>query len=232
MEGISAFFPCYNEAYSVEKIVKSADSTLRKLTSNYEIIIVDDGSTDKTRRIFKSLKQKYGKLKIVAHKKNKGYGAALQTGFRTASKELVFYTDCDGQYDVSELSILFGLLTPDVNFVNGIKMEREDSFLRVILGKIYNFLVRWVFWLPIFDTDCDFRLIRKSLLKRIKLNSQNAAICVELIKKAQREGAVFRQVSVHHYPRSYGKSRFFRPFNLLKTAKELTLLWIELFLHF
>lgn len=120
------------------------------------------------------------------------------------------------------------LMSPDVNFVNGIKMDRQDYAYRIILGNLYNFVVRWAFLLPIFDTDCDFRLIRKSLLDKIKLKNDSGSICVELVKKAQRAGGKFRQASVHHFERPHGQSQFFRPAKLWGTFMELTPLWINL----
>lgn len=226
---ISIFFPCYNDEKTIGNLVKDAYSTVRKLTNEYEVIVVDDGSTDKSRSELKKLQSsKFPKLKLVFHDKNRGYGGALKTGFKTASKKLVFYTDGDGQYNVTELSILFSLMTEDVGFVNGIKMSRHDPTYRILLGNLYSFIARWLFWLPTYDVDCDFRLIRNSIIKSLDLKSNSGSICVELVKKAQREGAKFRQVSVHHYERKFGNSQFFRPNKLLTTFKELGSLWFDL----
>ena len=167
-------------------------------------------------------------VKTVYHKKNRGYGGALRTGFNKAKYDLVFYTDGDGQYDVKELSLLYPLMSKDVNFVNGIKMERHDYAYRVIIGNLYALVMRWAFLLPIYDVDCDFRLIRKSLLDKINLTSNSGSICVELVKKAEKAGAKFRMVSVHHFPRMYGNSQFFRLDKLIQTFKELGILWWNL----
>lgn len=225
---LSIFFPCYNDEKSIGKLVEDALEVAQKLTSNYEVIVIDDGSRDKSREILQKLAKKYSNFKPVFHEKNQGYGGALRTGFKTASKDLVFYTDGDGQYDVKELPILFSLMTNDVNFVNGIKMARQDATYRIIIGNLYSFVTRWMFWLSTYDVDCDFRLIRKNLLEKIKLSSNSGSICVELVKKAQRSGAKFRQVSVHHYERRFGQSQFFRLDRLLSTFKELFLLWVQL----
>jgi len=225
---ISIFFPCYNDAGSIGKLVEDAFTTARKITPDYEVIVVDDGSTDRSRIILKSLAKKHKKLKLIFHDKNKGYGGALKSGFEVATKEYVFYTDGDGQYDVRELSILWLLMTDDVNFVNGIKMSRQDPSYRIFIGNLYSFVARWMFILPTYDVDCDFRLIRRDLIKKIKLTSMSGSICVELVKKCQRAGAKFRQVSVHHYQRKHGQSQFFKPSRLLSTFKELSLLWIDL----
>lgn len=227
---LSIFFPCYNDEHSIGKLVEDAFSVAKKLADNYEVIVIDDGSTDKSRGTLKKLQKKYKNLKLVFHEKNQGYGGALISGFKTASKDLIFYTDGDGQYDVKELPLLYQLMTDDVNFVNGMKMARKDPTYRIFLGNLYSFVVRWAFWLPVYDVDCDFRLIRANLVKKLDLKIKSGAICVELVKKAQNQGAVFRQVSVHHYERKHGSSQFFKPHKLAKTLAELAKLWIELML--
>lgn len=225
---ISVFFPCYNDAKTIGGLVKDAFDTLKKLTKNYEVIVVNDGSKDGSEEVLYKLSKKYRNLKIVTHKKNRGYGGALRSGFANASKDLVFYTDGDAQYDVREMPILLNLMTPDVNFVNGIKMRRGDAPHRVFFGNLHKFINRWLFWLPIYDVDCDFRLIRRNVIRKIKLESNSGSICIELVKKADRVGAVFRQVSVHHYDRRYGQSQFFRPRKILATYWDILLLWIRL----
>ena len=225
---ISIFFPCYNDAKSIGNLVKDAIFTAKKLTRDFEIIVIDDGSKDNSRQVLKKLAKKYRQLKLVFHEKNQGYGGALRSGFKTASKDLIFYTDGDGQYNVKELPILLSLLTEDADIINGIKMSRHDPTYRVFIGNLYSFVARWLFFLPIYDVDCDFRLIRGSVLKKLNLESNSGSICVELVKKTQRSGAKFRQVSVHHLERKWGQSQFFRIDRLLTTFFELGKLWIKL----
>jgi len=228
MPSLSIFFPCYNDAKSIGKLVKEADRLAKKLTRDYEIIVIDDGSKDDSRLILKGLKNKFRRLRLIFHEKNLGYGGVLQTGFKSSKKELVFYTDGDGQYDVKELKMLWWLMSDDVDVINGIKMDRQDYQYRVMLGNLYAFLTRWLFLLRTYDVDCDFRLIRRELVRKMKLNSTSGAVCVELIKRLELAGATFRQVEVHHYPRLFGSSQFFRPMRLLKTASELVNLWLEM----
>lgn len=225
---ISVFFPCYNDAKTIGKLVRESDKILKNISKRYEIIVIDDGSSDKSRPLLKNLSLKIAALHPIFHPENLGYGAVLTTGFKTAKYDLIFYTDGDGQYDVGELPILVSLMTKDIDFVNGIKMSRQDPTYRVFIGNLYSFFCRWAFWLPVYDVDCDFRLIRRSIIKKIKLSSKSGSICVELVKKAQRAGARFRQVSVFHYERRYGSSEFFNTVNIAKSLTGLALLWFNL----
>jgi glycosyltransferase involved in cell wall biosynthesis len=225
---ISAFYPCYNDAESIGDIVCRTDEVLQTLTDDYEIIVVNDGSKDRSADVLRELETKIPRLRVVTHPVNQGYGAALRSGFKAATKDLVFYTDGDGQYDVGEAALLRMLLSDDVDFVNGIKMTREDPEYRVIAGNLHKFLMRWMFWLPIIDVDCDFRLIRRHIIDKIELTSRSGSICVELVKKAERAGAQFREVSVHHHARRSGTSQFFTFSKISQTYLDLASLWIGL----
>lgn len=227
---ITAFFPCYNDEHSIRLLIAEMDSILNKITNNYEIIVIDDYSQDNSREVLKNLSDKFKNLKLIFHSKNLGYGGAIKRGFKEASKDLIFYTDGDGQYDVKEFPLLLSLMTDDVNFINGIKMQRGDAEYRVIFGNLHKFITRWLFWLPITDVDCDFRLIRKNLVDKIKLTSNSGSVCVELVKKADKTGAVFREVSVHHFNRKFGTSQFFRLNKIIHTYFDLTRLWISIML--
>lgn len=226
--GLSIFFPCYNDAKSIKGLIDNTFKLIKKYTNKYEVIVVDDASIDGSRKVLTNLAKKYKHLKLIFHEKNLGYGGALRSGFKKSKYELIFYTDGDGQYDVKELPILLSLMSSDVDFINGIKMSRHDPTYRVVLGNLYSFLARWLFWTPIYDIDCDFRLIRKSLLDRLNLNCSSGAICIELVKKSHRAGAKFRQVSIHHLERKFGASQFFRADRILQTFKEILSLWIKL----
>jgi glycosyltransferase involved in cell wall biosynthesis len=227
---ITAFFPCYNDAATIGELVVRADAILRTLTDDHEIIVVNDGSRDRSAEVLRELATRVPRLRIVTHETNRGYGAALRSGFSGATKDLVFYTDGDGQYDVGEIPILLTLMTDDTHFVNGMKMTRRDPPYRVFVGNLHRFVTRWMFWLPITDVDCDFRLIRRWVLQRIALRSSSGSICVELVKQAQRAGAQFREVSIHHYARRSGESEFFTPARILRTYLDLAIMWVELML--
>jgi glycosyltransferase involved in cell wall biosynthesis len=225
---ISAFFPCYNDEKTIAPLVVEAEAQLKCLTDDYEIIVVNDGSRDGSAAVLAKLADTVPHLKVVTHEVNRGYGGALRTGFATASKDLVFYTDGDGQYDVKELPIMLAVLADDTDFANGMKMTRNDPAYRIFVGNFHKFLTRWAFWLPVDDVDCDYRLIRRSVIAKIDLRSDSGSICVELVKRAQRAGARFRQVSVHHYSRQFGSSQFFRPGRILQTYADLAWMWFLL----
>ena len=225
---LSVFFPCYNDAETIGQLVLDAEAALRSLADDYQIIVVNDGSSDRSAEVLRELQSKVGRLEIVTHPRNRGYGGALRSGFAAASKDLVFYTDGDGQYDVKEMPLLLMLLSDDVDFVNGVKMQRQDPGYRIFAGNLHKFFTRWMFWLPITDVDCDFRLVRRTILDRIRLTSNSGSICSELVKKAERAGATFREVSVHHYARRSGGSQFFRPGRILQTYADLAALWFKL----
>lgn len=226
--GISVFFPAYNDAHSIGKLVEDALEILPDLTDTYEVIVVNDGSADETQNVLDELTSKHQALRIVRHETNKGYGGALQSGFRAAVNDLVFYTDGDGQYDVGELVKLLPLLGENVDVVNGYKLERTDKMNRKIVGGFYNRLAHFMFSLPIRDVDCDFRLIRREILGKISLHSTSGSICVELVYKLRKAGANFEEIGVNHYARQHGKSQFFTVRRVSKTLLDFFLLWLRL----
>lgn len=227
-QSISAFFPAYNDAGTIASMVVTTDATLRGLTDDYEIIVVNDGSPDHTAQVLADLEPHYPRLKVVTHKKNRGYGGALRSGFEHASKELVFYTDGDAQYDPRELARLVECLRDDVDVVQGYKIQRHDPLHRVIIGRIYHWIVKAAFGLQLRDVDCDFRLIRRRLFDVVALESNSGVICVELMKKMQDTGARMVEVPVHHYHRVYGQSQFFNFRRVARVGWDLIGLWWRL----
>lgn len=227
---ISAFFPAYNDGGTIASMVVSTDLVLRSLTSDYEIIVINDGSSDYTKEVLDELENKYDRLRVIHHTKNKGYGGALRSGFSNATKELVFYTDGDAQYDPRELLLLLSALRPGIDVVNGYKISRNDPLHRIIIGRVYHWTVKIAFGLKLKDVDCDFRLIRRSVFDKVHLMSDSGVICVELMKKIQDAGCVVEQVPVHHFHRAYGLSQFFNFRRVFRTLVDLSKLWVELVL--
>ena len=137
-----------------------------ELTPDYEVIVVNDGSSDATAEVADELARTYPQVRVIHHPKNRGYGGALQTGIRSATKELIFYTDGDAQYDPAELSLLWAHLTPEADLVNGYKISRSDPLHRIVIGRLYHHIVSLLFGLKMRDVDCDFRLMRRSMFER------------------------------------------------------------------
>jgi glycosyltransferase involved in cell wall biosynthesis len=226
---LSVFFPAYNDAPSLPGLLRKTFEVLQEHVDDYEVIVVNDGSYDNTAEVLDELRLAYGwRLRVITHPENRGYGGALRTGLAAAKKEFVFYTDGDGQYDVGELPNLLALAGPATGLVNGYKLLRQDPLHRIWIGSTYNFCARLLFRIRIRDIDCDYRLIRRCLLDKINLVSTSGTICVELVRKLELSGCEVKEVGVHHYPRLYGRSQFFRVRSLAKTFYQLLRLWFRL----
>jgi len=226
---LSVFFPAYNDAPSLPALIRKTFAVLERHVEDYEVIVVNDGSQDDTGQVLEELRREFAPcLRVVTHAENRGYGGALSTGFESATREFVFYTDGDSQYDVEELPRLLELVSPSTGLVNGYKLERHDPAHRIWIGMIYNMCARLMFRIRIRDIDCDYRLIRRALLESLNLTSTSGTICVELVRKLELSGCEVKEVGVHHYPRLYGRSQFFRLPSLASTLYQLLRLWIRL----
>jgi glycosyltransferase involved in cell wall biosynthesis len=225
--GISAFFPAYNDWGTIASLVVLTARTLRELTDDWEIIVVNDASPDHCAAVLEELVALAPNLRVVTHAANRGYGGALRSGFATASKEWVFYTDGDAQYDVTELPRLWEA-RDGADMVNGYKISRSDPFHRVVIGKLYHLLVKWAFGLESRDVDCDFRLIRRSVFDVVELTRDTGLICVELVAKVEKNDFAVHYVPVHHYHRLHGTSQFFNFQRVAEVALGLGRLWWEL----
>jgi glycosyltransferase involved in cell wall biosynthesis len=226
--GLSVFFPAYNDSGTIASMVIRTVKAASELTADFEIIVVDDGSADSTAEIADELARTYPQVRAVHHPKNRDYGAALRTGFHSATKELIFYTDGDAQYDPAELAVLWPKMTPGVDLVNGFKISRADPLHRIVIGRLYHYIVSLLFGLKLRDVDCDFRLMRREIFDRINLEKTSGIICVEMMKKIQDGGFRIVEVPVHHFHRAFGKSEFFNYRRLIRTGRDLTLLWFAL----
>jgi glycosyltransferase involved in cell wall biosynthesis len=226
--GLSIFFPAYNDSGTIASMVIGAIVAARKLTSDFEVLIINDASRDLTPQIADELARVYPQVRVVHHEANRGYGGALRSGFANATKPYIFYTDGDAQYDPSEMNILWARLGPGVDVVNGYKISRSDPIHRIIIGRVYHHIVSLLFGLKLRDVDCDFRLMRRSIFERINLEKTSGIICVEMMKKIQDAGFRIVEAPVHHFHRTYGTSQFFIFRRLFKTGRVLLVLWFSL----
>jgi glycosyltransferase involved in cell wall biosynthesis len=226
--GLSVFFPAYNDSGTIASMVIRAVQAASALTPDYEVIVVNDGSGDATAQIVDELARTYPHVRVIHHAGNRGYGGALQTGFRSATKELIFYTDGDAQYDPAELATLWARMTPRIDLVNGYKISRSDPTHRVVIGRLYHHVVRFMFGLTIRDVDCDFRLMRRAIFERIDLSKTSGVICLEMMKKIEDAGFHIVEVPVHHYYRAFGRSQFFNFGRIFRTGVDVFRLWYAL----
>lgn len=224
---LSIFFPCYNEEGNVESLSRRALAVARELTGDYEVIVVDDGSRDRTAAIAGALASEDSHLRLIRHETNQGYGAALTTGFRSATKDLVFYTDGDGQFDLGELPGLLPLIE-NVDMVCGYRLHRRDSLLRKVNAWLWSTLVNLLFNLRVRDVDCAFKLYRRKIFDRMELTSRGALIDTEILARAALAGWVFVQTGVNHYPRTSGQQTGAKLIVILRAFKELFALKAEL----
>lgn len=229
MPGLSVFFPAYNDAGTIASLVITSVKVAATLTDDYEVIVINDGSTDDTAKILDELARLYpDHVRIVHHQKNRGYGGALRSGFATASKDFVFYTDGDAQYDPAEMTVLWAQMRDDVDWVNGWKISRSDPMHRIIIGRLYHFYVKTLFGLKVRDVDCDFRLMRRRIFDVVQLEKDSGVICLEMMKKFQDAGFTVAEQPVHHYHRAHGQSQFFNFPRVFRTLLDVHKLWWNL----
>lgn len=220
LSSLTIFFPCLNDGKILPYLLTKTYAIAPMVARDFEVIIVENGSTNETLQILPLLEKQYPGLRVIRYNKPLGYGGALQKGFAHATKDWVFYTVGDGQYDPLELIRLVEKRTDSIDVVNGYKIKRADSWFRTTLGTVINNFLFKQYKPPIRDIGCDFRLIRRSLLKKFMLMSKNGTICLELIVKLKLSGARFAQVGVSHLPRAMGTSEHFRLSHIVKTLDE------------
>ncbi|HLF77782.1 MAG TPA: glycosyltransferase family 2 protein [Dehalococcoidia bacterium] len=230
LASVSAFFPCYNDSNTIVGLVRMAETALKRITDDYEIIVIDDASKDNSAAVLDVLTAEMPRLRVVRHEYNRGYGGALISGFQAATKDYVFYTDGDGQYDPSELVNLAAAMLPGVDVVNGYKISRQDPWYRQVIGSLYQHTTRRMFGFPIRDVDCDFRLFRRYVFDCLQLESSDGAICIELVRKLKDSAFRMTEIPVHHYPRAYGTSQFFKPKRIARALKGVAFWYLRLVL--
>jgi glycosyltransferase involved in cell wall biosynthesis len=220
---IAVAMPAYNEAENIDAMVEDVIQVMDTLADDYEVIVVDDGSGDGTGEVVKSLAQQYPQVRLVQHEVNQGYGAAVFSGLTSASKNLVFFTDSDRQFDLREIKKLLALIG-EADLVVGYRTPRRDPFMRKLNGWGWSALVTLLFGYTARDIDCAFKLMRRQVIEHIKdkVASRGATFSAEFLVRARRAGFRIREVSIHgHRPRVAGSPTGARPDVIIRAFKEL-----------
>lgn len=200
---LSVFFPCYNEEYNIKKIVDSADDFLPSIACDYEIIVVDDGSEDETANVVRSLLKEKPHVRLISHETNRGYGAALRSGFRNSTKDYIFFTDGDNQFDIRDLTHFLPWIR-EFDIIAGYRIKRQDNFMRTINAWCFQNFVRLLFGLRIRDLNCAFKLFKREVIENVAMASEGAFINAEILVGAMRKGYTIKEIGVAHYPRKWG----------------------------
>jgi len=219
---LSIVLPAHNEAENLPGLIQDVTAYLESLGWDYEIIIVNDGSTDGTQNILEELQIKNSRIISVHHPKNRGYGAALRSGFSAATKEWLFFMDSDRQFDIKEISKLANYIDK-YDMVIGYRKDRQDHLIRKINAGIFNIAVNLLFGLWVRDIDCAFKLLRREIVEKAKLESNGALISTELLVRANKLGYKIKQIPVTHHPRLSGQSSGGNIKVILRAVKEILL---------
>lgn len=221
LTSLSVVFPAFNDEQMIPLLVKKTEKLLPRICDDYEIIVVNDGSSDGTAKALSRLGKQIHSLRVITHQHNLGYGATILRGFVEAKKSFIFYTDGDGQYDVEELPKLVRALDENTDMVAGYKFRRFDPWYRLLLGNAYNRLVKTLLQLRVRDVDCDFRLFKKEILKGVKFSLSSGLFDAEFMMKLENKKINIKEVAVHHYPRRFGNSQFFSFKHITKSLWDL-----------
>ncbi|MEO8687582.1 MAG: glycosyltransferase family 2 protein [Solirubrobacteraceae bacterium] len=220
MAGVSIVLPCFNEEANVADAIRNAASAAAMSSEDYEIIVVDDGSTDETAAIAGDFVRADSRVRLILHVHNRGYGEALRSGIGVARMEWVLLTDADLQFDLRELED-FVTMTPGHDLLAGYRILRKDTIRRRLAATAWNRLVRALFRLPVRDVDCAFKLIRRELLQRCDLSARGAMISTDVIVRCRAEGARICEIGVHHRERVAGAESGGSPRVVLRAFREL-----------
>lgn len=205
LKSLSVFFPVYNEEANLEILIKQAIRIIPKLASRYELIIINDGSTDDSLKIAKKLSSEFKQIKIFSHKNNQGYGETLKTGIKNSQFEWIFWTDSDLQFDLSELAD-FVKESTNHQAIIGYRIKRSEGFKRHLNTSLFKFYIDSLFRLHVKDIDCAFKLFKTAKLKELHLISGSAFTSAEILYRLKKKGVKLKEMPVNHYPRLYGQA--------------------------
>lgn len=217
---LSIVLPAFNEEANIMTAIERARSVAQKIAGEFEIVVVDDGSSDRTAAIVSTAAEQDPRVRLVSHADNRGYGEALRSGFESAKLDLVFFTDADNQFDMEELANFMPLIER-VDVVAGYRIARQDPLMRRFFAKGWNILVRSLFYVPVRDIDCAFKLFRREVFDRIDLESIGAMVNTELMVKLARSGASVVEIGVTHLPRTAGRPSGADPRVIARAFREL-----------
>ncbi len=224
---ISVVLPAHNEAPNIEAVVGRCVSVCSELFSDFEALVVDDGSTDGTGAIVEAIARDNPRVKLISHPVNLGYGAALRSGFEAASYQWTFFTDSDGQFDLGEMADFVPLLA-EADIVAGYRISRQDNLYRRFLGWTYTTVMNLFFGVKVRDVNCAFKFIRSDLLKSFTLLSEGALINAEMLAIARRKKLRIVEKGVHHYPRPAGEQSGGSARVISRAIKEFANLYLRL----
>lgn len=217
---VSFVLPAFNEEANIVEAITTAVEVGGRLCEDYEVVVVDDGSTDQTAARAEALAAANPRVRVVRHVGNRGYGEALRTGFSHSAMDLVFFTDADNQFDLDELALFLPLID-HVHVVAGYRIIRRDPAGRRVTAKVWNLLVRVLFYVPVRDIDCAFKLFRRDVLDEVEIESVGAMVNTELMVKLGRAGKAVVEVGVNHRPRAAGSARGATPRVVVTALGEL-----------
>jgi dolichol-phosphate mannosyltransferase len=224
---LSLVLPAYNEEANIERAVREAAAAAAALTPDFEVVIVDDGSRDATAARLGGLQSEMGeRLQVVRHPANRGYGAALRSGFQAARGELVFYTDADNQFDLRELGGFLPMME-EWDAVLGFRARRQDPRLRLFTSRVFNQLAAWTLGFRARDVNCSFKLFRGDVLRSLPLVCDDFMIDAELVTRLQRFTPRVAEKGVTHLPRVAGRSTV-RPWHVVNTLASLARVWLSM----
>ncbi|MBI5116808.1 glycosyltransferase family 2 protein [Candidatus Poribacteria bacterium] len=219
--GISVVMPAYNEKDNIERAVESALKVLKDASDDFEIVVVDDASTDGTGAMLDRMAASIPALKVVHHDRNRKFGKTIRDGFAVASKELVFITDSDNPIDMEDMKKAIPLMK-EYDFVSGSRLTREPSVKRIVYTAIYNFMIRTVFRLNVRDVNFSYKMVKRELLRKLDLRSEGSFIDAEMLLEAKRRGARIKEIDIMYYPRALGESTLASPSIIAKILYEMS----------
>lgn len=222
---LSCFFPAFNEEENIAAVLDEALATLPRFADDFEVIVVDDGSSDRTAEVVTAYAAGRERVRLVSHEVNRGYGEALRSGLAAATGDAVFFTDADRQFRLEDLERLLGHYD-ESSFVVGYREKRNDPWHRLVVARVYHAVLKAVFGLRLRDVDCAFKLFSRDVLDRIRpdLVSRSAFISPELLIRAQTTGVRITEVGVPHYPRAAGRPKGATPKVIARTIKEIVVM--------